>query len=46
LGIASFTIEAASCGSFTPAYSCTSTDYAKNLPALMYVANAAKAPYK
>lgn len=46
LGVASFTIEAASCGSFTPAYSCTSGDYAKNLPAIMYVANAAKAPYK
>lgn len=46
LGIASFTIEAASCGSFTPAYSCTSQDYAKNLPALMYVAGIAGAPYK
>jgi carboxypeptidase T len=45
LGIASFTIEVASCGSFTPAYSCTGTDYAKNLPALMYVASVAKAPY-
>jgi hypothetical protein len=46
LGIASFTIEVASCGSFTPAYSCTSTDFAKNLPALMYVAGKAKAPYQ
>jgi hypothetical protein len=46
LGIASFTIEVASCGSFTPAYSCTGTDYAKNLPALMYVAGKAKAPYQ
>jgi carboxypeptidase T len=46
LGIASFTIEAASCGSFTPAHSCTATDYAKNLPALMYVASIAKAPYQ
>jgi carboxypeptidase T len=46
LGIASFTIEAASCGSFTPAYSCTATDYAKNLPALMYVAKIARAPYQ
>lgn len=45
LGIASFTIEAASCGSFTPRYSCTATDYAANLPALMYVAGKAKAPY-
>jgi carboxypeptidase T len=46
LGIASFTIEVASCGSFTPGYSCTSTDYARNLPALMYVAGKAKAPYQ
>ncbi|OLB77698.1 MAG: hypothetical protein AUI14_15335 [Actinobacteria bacterium 13_2_20CM_2_71_6] len=46
LGIASFTIEAASCGSFTPRYSCTATDYQKNLPALMYVAKLAKAPYQ
>lgn len=45
LGIASFTIEAASCGSFTPAYSCTSGDFAKNLPVLMYVAGIAGAPY-
>ena len=45
LGIASFTIEAASCGSFTPSYSCTTTDFNKNLPALMYVASVAKAPY-
>jgi carboxypeptidase T len=45
LGIASFTIEAASCGSFTPAYSCAGQDYAKNLPALRYVAGVAKAPY-
>jgi carboxypeptidase T len=45
LGIASFTIEVASCGSFTPAHSCTTTDYNKNLPALMYVAGVAKAPY-
>jgi hypothetical protein len=45
LGIASFTIEVASCGSFTPAYSCTTTDYNKNLPVLMYVAGLAKAPY-
>ncbi|NJC73178.1 carboxypeptidase [Planosporangium thailandense] len=46
LGIASFTIEVASCGSFTPAYSCTGTDFTKNLPALMYVAGKAKAPYQ
>jgi hypothetical protein len=46
LGIASFTIELASCGSFTPAYSCTGTEYTKNLPALMYVASIAKAPYQ
>jgi hypothetical protein len=45
LGIASFTIEVASCGSFTPAYSCTTTDYNKNLPVLMYVAGIAGAPY-
>jgi carboxypeptidase T len=45
LGIASFTIELASCGSFTPRYSCTATDFAKNLPALMYVAGKATAPY-
>jgi len=46
LGIASFTIEAASCGSFTPRYSCTTTDFAKNLPVLMYVARIANAPYQ
>jgi carboxypeptidase T len=46
LGIASFTIEAASCNSFTPAYSCTTTDYTKNLPVLMYVAGIAGAPYR
>jgi hypothetical protein len=46
LGIASFTIEAASCNSFTPAYSCTAQDYAKNLPVLMYVAGIAGAPYR
>jgi hypothetical protein len=46
LGIASFTIETASCGSFTPAYSCTGTDFTKNLPALMYVAGKAPAPYR
>jgi hypothetical protein len=45
LGIASFTIEVASCGSFTPAYSCVDTDWAKNRPVLMYVAGMAKAPY-
>ena len=45
LGIASFTTELASCGSFTPAYSCTATDYAANLPVLMYLAGIAKAPY-
>ena len=45
LGIASFTIEMASCGSFTPAYSCTATDYNRNLPVLMYVAGKAAAPY-
>jgi len=39
------TIEAASCGSFTPAYSCTATDFSKNLPVLLYVAGLAKAPY-
>lgn len=45
LGIASFTIEADSCGSFTPPHSCTATDYNLNLPALMYVASIAHAPY-
>jgi carboxypeptidase T len=46
LGIASFTIEAASCGTFTPAFSCAGTDYQRNLPVLMYVAGLAKAPYR
>jgi len=46
LGIASFTIELASCGSFTPAYSCTAGEYNRNLPALMYVASIARAPYQ
>lgn len=46
LGIASFTIEADSCNSFTPAYSCTAGQFTKLLPALMYVAGKAKAPYK
>ena len=46
LGIASFTIEAASCNSFTPAYSCTTTDFNRNLPVLMYVAGIAGAPYR
>jgi carboxypeptidase T len=46
LGIASFTIETASCGSFTPPHSCTTTDYNKNLPVLMYVAGLAGAPYQ
>lgn len=46
LGIASFTIEVASCGSFTPAHSCTTTDYNRNLPVLMYVAGIANAPYQ
>jgi murein tripeptide amidase MpaA len=45
LGVASFTIETASCNSFTPRYSCTTTDFNKNLGALMYVADKAKAPY-
>jgi len=46
LGIASFTIELASCGSFTPAHSCTTTDFNRNLPVLMLVAGLAKAPYR
>jgi hypothetical protein len=46
LGIASFTIEARSCNSFTPNYSCAKTDFDKNLPVLMYVAKIAKAPYR
>ncbi|GIF01039.1 M14 family zinc carboxypeptidase [Paractinoplanes rishiriensis] len=46
LGIASFTIEAASCNSFTPAYSCTTQDFNRNLPVLMYVAGIAGAPYR
>jgi hypothetical protein len=46
LGIASFTIEADSCDSFTPAYSCTPGQFSKILPALMHVAQKAKAPYK
>ncbi|HEY3004197.1 MAG TPA: M14 family zinc carboxypeptidase [Kribbellaceae bacterium] len=46
LGIASFTIELASCGSFTPSYSCTAGDFNRNLPVLMYVASIAKAPYQ
>jgi len=45
LGVASFTIETASCNSFTPRYSCTGTDFDKNLGALMYVAGKAAAPY-
>jgi carboxypeptidase T len=45
LGVASFTIEVASCNSFTPRYSCTTTDFDKNLGALLYVAGKAKAPY-
>lgn len=45
LGVASFTIELNACGSFTPTYSCTASDYAKNLPALMYAADKAAAPY-
>jgi hypothetical protein len=45
LGIASFTIEVDSCGSFTPPYSCTASNYSKNLGALMYVAGIARAPY-
>lgn len=45
LGIAGFTIELASCGSFLPPYSCTATGYAGNLPVLMYVAKKAAAPY-
>ncbi|HEY2669793.1 MAG TPA: M14 family zinc carboxypeptidase [Rugosimonospora sp.] len=45
LGIASFTIEVDSCGSFTPAYSCTAGQYSKNLGALMYVAGIANAQY-
>jgi hypothetical protein len=46
LGIAGFTVEVASCGSFTPAYSCVDTDWAANRPALMYVAGRARAPYR
>jgi carboxypeptidase T len=46
LGVASFTIEARSCNSFTPAYSCTTGEFNTNLPALMYLAGQAKAPYK
>jgi hypothetical protein len=46
LGIASFTVEVASCGSFTPAYSCVDTDWTANRPALMYVAGRAGAPYR
>ncbi len=46
LGIASFTIELRSCGSFTPAYSCTATDFQKNLPVPLYVTGIAKAPYQ
>jgi len=33
----------ASCGSFTPAYSCMGEEYNRNLPAVMYVASVAKA---
>ncbi len=46
LGIASFTTELASCGSFTPSYSCTSGEFTRNLPAIMHVAKIAKAPYQ
>jgi hypothetical protein len=46
LGIASFTTELASCGSFTPTYSCTAGEFNRNLPAIMYVASIAKAPYR
>lgn len=46
LGIASFTIELGSCNSFTPAYSCTTGEFNRNLPALMYVASIARAPYQ
>jgi carboxypeptidase T len=46
LGIASFTIEARSCNSFTPSYSCVTTDFNANFGALMYVAKSAAAPYR
>lgn len=46
LGIASFTTELASCGTFTPAYSCASKEFASNLPTLSYLAKIASAPYQ
>jgi carboxypeptidase T len=46
LGVASFAIEADSCDSFTPAYSCAGSQFTKFLPALMKLGQKAKAPYK
>jgi carboxypeptidase T len=46
LGVASFAIEADSCGSFTPPYSCAESEFAAFLPALMQLADKAKAPYR
>jgi carboxypeptidase T len=46
LGVASFAFELDSCGTFTPPYSCTAGEFATNLPALMHLAQKAKAPYR
>jgi carboxypeptidase T len=46
LGVASFAFELDSCGTFTPSYSCTVGEFNTNLPALMHLAQKAKAPYK
>ncbi len=46
LGIASFTIEADSCDSFTPPYSCAPGQFTRIMPALMHAAQRAQAPYR
>ncbi len=50
LGIASFTYEigpgSGSCAGFTPPYSCQTSLWNSNLPALMYAARVARAPYQ
>lgn len=50
LGVAAFTFEigsaeGTSCGGFMPSYVCVDGLFAKNLPALMYAAKVAHAPY-
>jgi carboxypeptidase T len=50
LGIASYTYEvgpgSGGCAGFTPPYSCQTGFWNSNLPALMYAARAARAPYQ